>query len=587
MRRHTPSLYTHHESPNADDWSGSQGPHTYGSSSSSTGSLKRLSKLKQRPSSSLTQQTLHGRNYSDIYNKFLRRYRSEPEVDDQRHVYDNHYSLRGMGALADGLDSDDEDLSILAASGESDRASILMFDSEPLRPETVEDRERLEWQTMLASVLSGDVLRTEKSRIATALETSNDELSHMYEDIWMGLRAKLRGRTVEEERKSLEERRLRVADCVLDEILHFRIDTTEATEDPYEAALLQVNRVIHHLDVAMSLYPCLRAFYTDKPAAQSKTFQARIDTLNAWSNILSSLRHETELLRRWTGNDNLDVIQETIGNTSETFGNPISSQPEASTFIDRLLKEENVQRQFEKGSMTTIHSLVGAARDTQVNLWRLFTEMNLPTFETVLVPLVSFATNLSHHMLRVRLEYARKLKDPEVLIIDQMLEDIKVKIGFACTLKRQYDAFLAPDCNGNWNLPPCIILDYDRIILEALVFFFKLIHWKLKSGVKGIYFKETDIIESHWATFQDVSLTIAGGSAVVAEELWYVLAYSRRRCYFTLNQRSHKQDDGPGDKLFRNSNPDASQRARPQRGGRNSAARHFEGPERSIRGTDS
>lgn len=549
MRRHTPSLYTHHESPNADDWSGSQGSHTYGTSSS-TGSLKRPQKLKQRPASSSTQQTSHSRNYSDIYNKFLRRYRSEPEVDDPRHVHDNQYFLRGMGAPADGLDSDDEDLSVMAASGESDRASILMLDSEPIRPETVEDRERLEWQTMLASVLSGDVLRTEKSRIATALETTNDELSHMYEDIWIGLRAKLRGRTVEEERMSLEERRLRVVDRVLDEVLHFRVDTTEAMEDPYEAALLQVNRVIHHLDVAMSLYPCLRAFYTDKPAAQSKIFQARIDTLNAWSNILSSLRHETELLRRWTGNDNLDVIQETIGSVSGTFGNPISGQPEASTFIDRLLKEENVQRRFEKGSMTTIHALVGAARDTQVNLWQLFTEMNLPTFETVLVPLVSFATNLSHHMLRVRLEYARKLKDPEVLIIDQMLEDIKVKIGFACTLKRQYDAFLAPDCNGNWALPPCITLDYDRIILEALVFFFKLIHWKLKSGVKGIYFKETDIIESHWATFQDVSLTIAGGSAVVAEELWYVLLYSHYRRYFTLNQRSHKQDDGPGDKLF-------------------------------------
>ena len=520
MRRQAPSLYTHHESPNADDWSGSQGSHAYTPSSSGTSSLKRSTKSKQRPPSSFTQQSPQSRNYSDIYNKFLRRYRSEPEVDDQRHAHDSHYSLRGMGTPADGADSSDDDSSTLAASGESDRTSVLMLDAGPIRPETVEDRERLEWQTMLASVLSGDVLRTEKSRIATALETSYDELSHMHEDIWIGLRAKLRGRTVEEERKSLEECRLRVVDRVLDGVLHFRVDTSEVTRDPYEAALHQVNSVIHHLDVAMSLYPCLRAFYTEKPVAQSKAFQARIDTLNSWSNILSSLRHETELLRRWTGNDNLDVIQQTIGDVSETFGNPISSQPEASTFIDRLLKEENVQRRFEKGSMTTIHALVGAARDTQVNRWHLFTEMNLPTFETILVPLVSFATNLSHHMLRVRLEYARKLKDPEVLIIDQMLEDIKVKIGFACTLKRQYDAFLAPDPSGNWSLPPCITLDYDRIILEALVFFFKLIHWKLKSGVKSIYFKETDIIESHWATFQDVSLTIAGGSAVVAEELW-------------------------------------------------------------------
>ena len=33
-------------------------------------------------------------------------------------------------------------------------------------------------------------------------------------------------------------------------------------------------------------------------------------------------------------------------------------------------------------------------------------------------------------------------------------------------------------------------------------------------------FKETDVIEAQWATFNDVSLTIPGGASLVAEQLW-------------------------------------------------------------------
>ena len=101
-----------------------------------------------------------------------------------------------------------------------------------------------------------------------------------------------------------------------------------------------------------------------------------------------------------------------------------------------------------------------------------------------------------------------------------MTDDLKLNIGIACTLKRQYVAFLSPDPGGNWALPPCISKDYDTSVLEALSFLFRLVHWKLKSGARDIYFKETDVLESQWATFNDVALTSAGGASMVAEQLW-------------------------------------------------------------------
>ena len=537
MKRHQPTLYTHHEDDADDEREGSWSTRAQQTPPPPMGSINsRRSKGRQRSTFSpgpLQPNTPVASSsngppravYPNIYNQFVRRYRSGQSIDeDPRNDPDSHYYQRGLGQLIDAGDSDDEDSRVVGVGGgEVDRLSALVLDAEPIEPETLEDRERLEWQTMLASVLEGEVLKSENTRIAGTLNSSSEEENSLRANLWLGIRARVHGRSVEEERRRLEERRLRTVDAIIKEVLAFRVDDLplESTESPATHALGRVNALLHRLDIAYSLYPSLRALHQDHASAGEPAFQARCDTLNTWSTVITSLRQLLSVMRKWTNSENLDVTQPTT--TPSSTLPPGQGQGETAhgtTFVDRMLKEESVQRQFEKGSMTTIHALVGTTRDAHVNLAPMFREMNLPSFEKELVPLVSFLTNLAQAVLRVRLDYAQKLKNPDVLIIDQMTEDLKVKIGFACTLKRQYEAFLIPDPGGNWKLPPCISDDYDSVILEALTFFFKLIHWKLKSGVKGIYFKETDVIEAQWATFNDVSLTIPGGASLVAEQLW-------------------------------------------------------------------
>lgn len=530
MRRHTPTLYTHPESDADDEGDSWSSRHSF-TPPSTISSSKQRSRARQRstppggPAGS--QQTfnanLHRPNYSNIYNQFVRRYRSGPGEEDFRNDPESHYN-RGLGQLVDGEESDDEESRNLSLgmNGETqDRLGALMLDSEPIEPQTVEDRERLEWQTMLASVLAGDVLKAENSRIAVALRSSLEEKKSIRVNIWLGIRAKVHGRTVREERRRLDERRLRVVEATINEVLAFRVSdlAPDSAQSPSDHALQQVNAALHRLDIVNSLYPSLRSVSADYPTILSNEFQSRVDTLNTWSTVITSLRQQISVLRKWTGSETLDVYQPNSSPAALRGADPV---PDATgtAFVDRLLKEESIQRQFEKGAMTTIHALVGTTRDAHVNLAPMFHAMNLPSFEQELVPLVSFLTNLAQAVLRVRLDYAQKLKSPDILILDQLTEDLKVKIGFACTLKRQYEAFLIPDPGGNWRLPPCISEDYDSVILEALTFFFKLIHWKLKSGAKGLYFKETDIIEAKWATFSDVSLTIPGGATLVAEQLW-------------------------------------------------------------------
>ena len=540
MPRHTPTLHPHAETGDVNEPEADRPirplPFTANSSSGNAipNRLKTRHKNTYSPATgaisaptanpfSTSNVPQYTAKYHDIYSQFLQRYRSGPE-EDPRNDPDSHYFHRGLGQLVDaGGESDEEELGrpLSGVADVHDKFSSLMLDSDPIEPETAEDLERLEWQTMLASVLDGDVLKSEKTRIAVALASSDQESNNFHTNIWIEMRAKVSGRSEEEERKKLEERRLRTVDHVIHEVLTFHTKDIFSSPDPGTAALQQVNEVIRHLDVVHSLYPNLKAFQLDKPVVADSEFQALRDALITWSTVFTSLRSQINILLRWTGSDTLDVTAPGTGpnQDSETQADG-SSMADGSTFLERLLKEESIQMTFAKGFMTTVHSLIGTARDAQVNLAAQSKKLGLPTFERELIPLISFPTQLAQASLRVRLEYAQKLKDPEVIIIDQMTDDLKLNIGIACTLKRQYVAFLSPDPGGNWALPPCISKDYDTSVLEALSFLFRLVHWKLKSGARDIYFKETDVLESQWATFNDVALTSAGGASMVAEQLW-------------------------------------------------------------------
>jgi len=510
------------------------------SSNSSTVTLPGTVRLKSRlktyspagsfssPPSSSASSSAQVPQYYARYHDILMRYGSGSGSEDPRNDPDSQYFQRGLSQPIDTGDSDEEDYGRTLMNSSSDSRDMFssLLVSESIEPETPEDRERLEWQTMLASVLDGDVLKSEKTRIAVALATSSEEQDKYNHNLWLGIRAKIMGTSEEEERKRLEDLRLRTVDPVINEVLTFCAKDLEGTDDPGAIALQQVNEVLRHLDIVHTLYPTHKALHLDKPVVAEPDFQVHRDALITWSTIFTSLRRQVNVLRKWTGSETLDVTAP-VANTDTPLGardaigdnGPVADGP---TFLERAMKEESIQMTFAKGFMTTVHSLIGASRDAQVNLAPLLKKMNLPSFERELVPLISFPTQLALASLRVRLDYAQKLKDPAVIIIDQMTDDLKLNIGIACTLKRQYEAFLSPDPGGNWNLPQCISDDYDTVVLDALSFFFKLIHWKLKSGAKDIYFKETDLIESQWPTFNDVALTVPGGASVVAEQLWYV-----------------------------------------------------------------
>ncbi|KZV92104.1 hypothetical protein EXIGLDRAFT_749828 [Exidia glandulosa HHB12029] len=547
MRRaatHEPTLYPHNEENDEDladrdpddQWSRtlsyplsqSSSAHSHPHSHShSRYSLKQANSYTSHSDSRAGPST--SRHSSAVYSQFINRFRRDAATgsadDDNRSDPDLHYFQRGLGQLIDVGDSDDEvvsDVEDPASRGGGELHDVLL-DSDPLDKRT---RERLEWQSMLASVMDGEVLRSEKTRIAIALESGSEEEVVRHISTWTGLRARLAGRGDELERRLLEERRIRVVDPVINEILSFRVPEPLAEGEPPPSPMPLVHGLLQRWEVAQSLYPHTKALIVDKPMCAQEDFQARLDALTAWWNLATTLPHQISTLQKWTGSETLDLNTPIPNHERPLFGGRTAANtagqdenPDTITFVERILKEDTLQVRFEKGALQTIHTFVKAARTAICAHAEMWATLRLPGFETGLSQLCAFPTRLVQASLRVRIDYANKLKDPDVLAVDQMMDDFKLSLGLACTLKREYEALTAPDARGYWNLPPCFAEDYDDDILESLGCLFKLIHLKLKSGEKTIYFKETDVIEANWQVFNDVCVSVEGGSAFVAEQL--------------------------------------------------------------------
>ena len=87
-----------------------------------------------------------------------------------------------------------------------------------------EYKERVVWQNRLAQVLSGDVVTSEKKRIAEP-SGPEDEEAHRYE-LWLGIRAKAFGRSLADQRRVLFEGRVYL-DKVVEDILAFSVKAYE------------------------------------------------------------------------------------------------------------------------------------------------------------------------------------------------------------------------------------------------------------------------------------------------------------------------------------------------------------------------
>ncbi|CAG8493723.1 12939_t:CDS:2 [Acaulospora colombiana] len=412
-----------------------------------------------------------------------------------------------------GFDWEDE----RSSSNESDDSEEEKLDPFPVcdNPETVVNdesdnpisaselsqemqKERMEWQSFLASVLTGEVIKSEKRRLSGSSRQASDTSF----SIWLGVRAAVRGRLTQnpmEEKLIVDERRQQI-DKVLEEVIHF-----EVGEDI--TAIDQVAELLQKVDVCESLYPSRKAMMEDKPLYGFDSFTYSLDALNSWLTVTRSLQTQLKILQNWTGSEDLIITRSKDA--------PADAEP---SFLERILKENSLKKTFEKRTLSTLNSLLLKAKDVMIKNADAFEKMKLPSYINELQLLLNFPTKLMEECMKLLLEYENVLNDPTMLMIQQMMDDFRISLPLACKIKHQYLELIKPA--RGWEIPPCIDESYNTVLLQSLKFYFSLLQLKIKHSYKNktVFFKEAEILENEWSFLSEICHHIAGGDRETAEQ---------------------------------------------------------------------
>ncbi|SNX83353.1 related to SSK2 - MAP kinase kinase kinase of the high osmolarity signal transduction pathway [Melanopsichium pennsylvanicum] len=446
---------------------------------------------------------------------------------------------------------------------------------------------RMEWQSMLESVLNSEVLKSETKRINSVdtPDLSRQELSYQR---WLDIKATLRGRglkrgAIDEEEKRLKEgfgKMLKnlaqhVRDCRAEHTakvessagqsssswtdtlqtsrgdIHESDSSTRETQgnvDPSrsvmgelgeasaaptergiekEAVLAEVGELLGRIDSAEEQFPSTKRAIELVPEWGDADVQAKLASLYSWYNTTTSLRLQIDILRKWTGSDSLEIaahgarnhnaeLEKNEGQGHEQRRSGRAPADDDSTFVERIQKEGSLQSTFEKRTLASLYQLITKAKETILKFHIDFKRMALPSFEPELVTLINFPTRLMQGALRLRLDYAGKLAEPSVLIVDSLTDDLRTALAMACRVKLNYTSIIVADPERGWDLAPCIAEGYDDVLRSALKFFFKLLRLKLKAS---IYFKETEILEPEWRFLSTAVESIEGGDVIVATNI--------------------------------------------------------------------
>ncbi|EGW35671.1 uncharacterized protein SPAPADRAFT_69833 [Spathaspora passalidarum NRRL Y-27907] len=409
--------------------------------------------------------------------------------------------------------------------------------------------ERLEWQSMLTAVLTGDVVRSEKTKIINNNNPDSANESYIHatykENLWFGIKAKLFNRTEDDQRRIVSYRRTLV-DQLIQEILSF-----EVNYDNHEVSIrTQIETILDKYEEACSLWRTLEDMRNDEPICRSLEFQNRIDALTAWLNITDAITRETKSLRLWIGNDELDITKSPVEMPSTSSSNKNLKRifdEDNKSLAERLMKEKDIHTIFRKRIFKPLSPWMIKSKDTYIHLGDMFETMKLPDYIHDLLQICVIPMKLIKEIINVRLGYAMKLTNPTLMMIDQMIDDLKSYITVALEVKSGIQEYIKADGATNWVLNDLFdteITDFDAVVLRCVRYFLVLLNRKLldssRSPTNFRTFKEPDELEEAWNFLRSLGNYIDGGSVVVAEQITLLTSRLCHRllAYFTNQIRS-------------------------------------------------
>ncbi|KAJ5135203.1 Mitogen-activated protein (MAP) kinase kinase kinase SSK22 [Penicillium bovifimosum] len=448
---------------------------------------------------------------------YVQRIRANPQA------WYHHFKDAQSNSMIDG-DADLEDpspSSEVAFEDDSYDPDTQLFLPDDNLPTTEElkhpkNQERLEWHSMLASVLKGDVVKQEKQRLIGTAE-SKRSAAQSYA-LWIGVRARTCGRSIPLQQKMIADARSRLGP-IIEDIIGFQIKgETEIGKPPRQ----QVEDIVEKIERCEVLYSSNKEMEAGLPRVASEEFTSSRAAIFSWHNITALINTELAVLQSWVGNEALDFSKPRV----KSAKNDLS---DGSSFLDRIMKEDGLKTLQDKdGMLLRILAVIQKAKSTLIENSEAFAARHLPPYIEELLTLINFPSRLIQEIIRVRLSYAKNMKDPAQqapILIDQMISQFQILMKVAVDIKFRYLDVSKPE--PGWDLPPCVDENFDNSVLDAMKYYFRLLNWKLNANKNT--FKEAEILEQEWGYSYDIGRRLDGGDIEVAEQFSALTARSLQR----------------------------------------------------------
>ena len=429
----------------------------------------------------------------------------------------------------------------LDADTNYDQESQLFFTNDDNHPsieelQVPENRERMEWHSMLASVLKGDVVKQEKQRLIGTTEQKGEKA--LNNELWLGIRAGVCGRNISAQRRMIEEGRAGIIPIV-EAIIAFQVKGETEAGKP---AAKQVLDVVQKIEQCESLFPTRQALGQAIERAGSEAFIESSEAVISWHNTTELINTELEVLRGWVGNEELDFAK---AQTPSPGGAGLTDD---STFLERIHKDDGLtslqgDEDGKHSMLQPVAEVIKKAKTTLIKNAKEFAKRHLPPYIEELLTLINFPSRLIQEIIRMRLKYVNKMKDPALLspmMQTSMISQFQILLKLAVRIKQDYTVISQPE--PGWELPPCIDDAFDFVILDALKFYFKMLNAKLV-GIRNT-FKEAEILEQEWEFSNEIGRYLEGGDVEVAEQFQWLDSEGIATPHHSLRARIDKTAGG-------------------------------------------
>lgn len=392
-------------------------------------------------------------------------------------------------------------------------------------------RERTEWQSMLTSVLTGEVFTSEKTRIRGT--RSSPYQVEDTEERWLELRAKVCGRSLGEQRRYLTISRSTTPE-VLNRITNFRLESQyESVREPF----FEVKELLDSLSKCEALWPDCKALANSYPKYASQEFKTRVNALTAWFTVTQSILLELKLLTVWTGNDAADPTER--------------PQNGGDSLVEHMSKQKSALRYlFKNRVQACIFPLIERARQCTIDYAQDFLAVGLPLFHVSLEPVMAFPFKIIREVIRLRLAYVRH--EPAHLRRennDETILRLQEYMTLGLFLTEEYQHMTKPLFDKGWFFQRKEVDILNTAMLECISLYLELLSNKFLGGntrdqqAEPFHrsFQNIEQLEQHYLFLQETCRLIEGGDISVAERFTTLLA----RCLDRLQDYWNRRTAGP------------------------------------------